>query len=176
MLTRQVMFADPTLTVDSLVGVMDKMTSDEGKRRKVWRKVLWWGSRTPSSYLDEVYTKYTTDKEKTHACSDIYINCRPESSWEHLTSLLYKEDEMTAVDQARQFLPPRGKWITSKQHLMLVGGRHGCRFYMTCTCMDRGHMCHSILRIIHNFEKLIVTITKPHTRAQVFCSHCLITT
>ena len=28
-------------------------------------------------------------------------------------------------------------------------------------------MCHSILKINHNFEKLIVTITKPHACAQL---------
>ena len=101
------------------------------KRRHVWEGVLGRGVR---SHVEEIYSRHSSEKEKTYACSDIYANCRPESSWEHLTSLLYEEDEMIAVDQARPFLPPRGKRITSKQHLMLVGGRHGCRFYMTCTC------------------------------------------
>ena len=96
---------------------MEKVTMD--KRRDVWERVLGWGGR---SHVDEIYSSHSSEKEKTHACSDIYTNCCPESSWEHLTLLLYEEDEMTAVDQARPFLPPRGKWITSKQHLMLVGG------------------------------------------------------
>ena len=100
------------------------------KRIRVWGRVL--GGGGESSVYD-ICSSYSSEKEKTRACSDIYINSCPESSWEHLTSLLYKKDEMTAVDQARPFLPPRGKWITSKQHLMLVGGRYGCRFYMTCT-------------------------------------------
>ena len=81
------------------------------KRRRVWERALGGGGR---SHADEIYSSHSSEKEKTHACSDIYVNCRPESSWEHLTSLLYEEDEMTAVDQARPFLPPRGKWITSK--------------------------------------------------------------
>ena len=101
------------------------------KRRRVWERVLGGGVR---SHVDEIYSNRSSEKEKTHACSDIYIKYHPESSWEHLTSLLYEGDEMTAVDQARPFLPPRGKWITSKQHLMLVGGRHECKFYVTCTC------------------------------------------
>ena len=81
------------------------------KRRRVWNRVLGMGQR---SHINEIYSSHSSEKEKTHACSDIYINSCPESSWEHLTSQLYEEDEMTAVDQARPFLPPRGKWTTSK--------------------------------------------------------------
>ena len=92
------------------------------KRRRVWERVL---GRGGESHVDEIYSSHSSEKEKSHACSDIYINSHPESSWEHLTSLLYEEDEMTAVDQARPFLPPRGKWITSKQHLMFVRGHMG---------------------------------------------------
>ena len=94
------------------------------KRRRVWERVL---GREGKSHVDEIYSSHSSEKEKTHACSDIYINCCPKSSWEHLTSWPYEEDEMTAVDQARPFLPPRGnyKCITSKQHLMFVGGHMG---------------------------------------------------
>ena len=81
------------------------------KRRRVWGRVLDGGGE---SHVDEIYSSHSSEKEKTRACSDIYINSRPESSWEHLTSLLYEGDEMTALDHARPFLPPRGKWITSK--------------------------------------------------------------
>ena len=83
------------------------------KRRQLWGRVLDWGVR---SHAEEIYSRHSSEKEKTYACSDIYANCHPESSWKQLTSLLYEEDEMTAVDQARPFLPPRGKRITSKQH------------------------------------------------------------
>ena len=102
------MFADPTLTVDSLVGVMKKVISDEGRRREVWKKVLEWMYRTPSSYLDEVYTKYTTDKEKTHVLADVYINSRPESSWQHLVQTLYDEGELAAAKEAKSFLQHNG--------------------------------------------------------------------
>ena len=34
------MFSDPTLRVESLVRVMEKVTSDEGRRRKVWERVM----------------------------------------------------------------------------------------------------------------------------------------
>ena len=97
---------DSTLTVKNVTDVMEKVTVN--KRRQVWERVL------------EIYSSHSSEEEKTHTFSDVYVNCHPESSWEHLTSLLYKEDEMTAVDQARSFLPPRGKLTTNKQCLMLV--------------------------------------------------------
>ena len=79
------------------------------KRRQVWEKVLHYKFGVDnSSLVDQVYSSQSTEKEKTLSCSDTYITCHPESSWEHLTSLLYEEDEMTAVDQARPFLPHRG--------------------------------------------------------------------
>ena len=63
---------------------------------------------TPDSYLDEVYTKYTTDKEKTHALADVYINIRPESSWQHLVKTLYGESELAAAKEAKSFLKQNG--------------------------------------------------------------------
>ena len=102
------MFADPTLTVKSLVRIMEKVTSDEGRRREVWERVLRWNYTTPSSYLDEVYSKYTTAKEKTHALADVYINSRPESSWQHLLQTLYEESEVAAAKEAKSFLQQKG--------------------------------------------------------------------
>ena len=123
-------FPDPTLTVENVTDVMEKVT--EVKRRKVWGAVLRYKKsrqrrrgphpplpllpprpqRSPRSdpeILKQIYSSHSSEKERTHVCSDVYVNCRPESSWEYLTARLYKEDEMTAVDQARPFLPPRGK-------------------------------------------------------------------
>ena len=93
--------------MDSLVRVMEKMTSDVGRRRKVWERVLWWDT-IPFSYLDEVYSKHTTAKEKTHALADVYINIRPESSWQHLLQTLYGESEVAAAKEAKSFLQQKG--------------------------------------------------------------------
>ena len=96
---------DPTLTVEKVVEVMEKVKVD--KRRQVWRRVLTWRWE---STVDQLYSRHSTEKEKNLSCSDTYVNCRPEASWEHLTTLLYEEDEMIAVDQTRPFLPPKGWW------------------------------------------------------------------
>ena len=112
---------DPTLTVEKVTEVMEKVKVD--KRRQVWRRVLTWrraassmldilreslATRWEYSHVDQLYSSHSTEKEKTLSCSDTYVNCYPEASWEHLTTLLYEEDEMTAVDQTRPFLPPKG--------------------------------------------------------------------
>ena len=98
------MFAEPTLTVDNLVGVMEKMTSDKERRKEVWWKVLEWEFHAPDSYLDEVYTKYTTEKVQTNVLADVYINSRPVSSWRHLVETLYNEGELAAAKEAKSFL------------------------------------------------------------------------
>ena len=120
---------DPTLTVGNVTYVMEKVTKH--KRRQLWGRLLkysrflWQRGPPPPApppdpeILDEIYSSHSNENEKTHACSDVYVNCHSESSWEHLTSLLYKEDELTAMDQARPFLPPRGK-LTTNKCLMLV--------------------------------------------------------
>ena len=103
------MSADPTFTVENVANVMENITVDW--RKKVWKSIF----RTSilemgaESYLKKVYSSDSTEKDKTLACSDVYVHSQPNSSWEHLTSVLYEEDEMAAVDQARPFLPPRGE-------------------------------------------------------------------
>ena len=98
------MFSDPTLTVESLVEVIEKVTSDEGMRREVWERVLEWDCVTPSSYLDKVYLKYSMAEERTHALADVYVNIRPDSSWQRLVRILYDESEMAAAKEAKSFL------------------------------------------------------------------------
>ena len=124
------MSPDSTLTVENVADVMEKVTVD--KRRQVWeavltpphtRRVVYDYQADIEFYAEDIYSSHSTEKEKTHACSDTYVNNHPESSWEHLTSLLYEENEMTAVDQARPFLPPRGKWINFVDYISIRSDR-----------------------------------------------------
>ena len=103
------LFTDPTLTLNNFIGVMKKVTSDKKKRREVWGEVLKWKYRTPYSYLDEVDTNYTTEKEKTNVLADVYINSRPESSWEHLVNALYDAGELAAAKEPKPFLQQNGE-------------------------------------------------------------------
>ena len=103
------MFAEPTLTVDNLVGVMEKVTSDKERRKEVWRSVLWWKYDALDSYVDEVYTKYTTEKEQTNVLADVYINSSPDSSWHDFVKTLYVEGEVAAAKEAKSFLQQNGE-------------------------------------------------------------------
>ena len=77
----------------------------------MWGKVLEWGieSDSPCSYLDEVDSNYTTDKEKTNVLTDVYINSRPDSSWKHLVKALYDAGELVAAKEAKSFLQQNGE-------------------------------------------------------------------
>ena len=111
------LFTDPILTVDALVEVMEKLTSDEERRWKVWQRVLEWEYGTPSSYINEVYTQPNTSaREKAQALSDVYVNIRPESSWQHLVGTLYHQSELAAAKQAKSFLPVNGGWCAIAMH------------------------------------------------------------
>jgi hypothetical protein len=101
-------FSDSTLTIESVFVVMEKVTSDEGRRRKVWERALKLYGTTPSSYLYEVYSKRTPAEEKSHALAGVYVNSRPESSWQHLVETLYKESELAAAKEAKSFLQQNG--------------------------------------------------------------------
>ena len=103
------LFAGPTLTVSSLVGVIEKVTPDKERRREVWGKVFVSKYHTPDSYLDKVDTNYTTEKEKTNVLADVYINSRPDSSWEHLVETLYYAGELAAAKEAKSFLQQNGE-------------------------------------------------------------------
>ena len=69
-------------------------------------RVLRWQAFARNSYLDEVYTKYATDK---FALADVYINIRPESSWQHLVKVLYCDNELIAAKEAKSFLQQNGE-------------------------------------------------------------------
>jgi hypothetical protein len=89
--------------MENVVGVMENVAVE--RRKKVWSK---WGI-VPDPQLEEIYQKYSTEEQRIHACADIYVNCRPDSSWIHLFQVLYRGDEMTAAREAKTFLPQTGE-------------------------------------------------------------------
>ena len=50
---------------------------------------------------------YSSEKDPTYA--DLYANCKPDSSWEHLARSLYRHHQVAAVEEVRSYLPPRGE-------------------------------------------------------------------
>ena len=103
---------DPTLTVENVTRVMEKVTVD--KRRRVWEwvlgdkergvgeMVLEWGA------VEEIYSSHSNEEEKLHSCADAYANCKPDSSWKELVQQLYNRGEMAAAKEANSFLQQTG--------------------------------------------------------------------
>ena len=103
---------DPTFVIDNVTAVLEKVSVNS--RNQVLYGLL--GS-------DRVYSElssHTNDKDFIPACSEAYVS-HPRSSWEYLTSLLYAEDELTAVDEARPFLPPRGESLLYSGSYFILG-------------------------------------------------------
>ena len=89
--------------MENVVGVMEKVAVE--RRKEVWSR---WDI-VPYPQLKEIYQKYSTEEQRIHACADIYVNCRPDSSWTLLCWGLYRENEMTAAKKTKTFIPQTGE-------------------------------------------------------------------
>ena len=99
---------DPTLTVDNVSCVMEKVKGE--LRPQIWGYL--------SSAIERVIQGegYSNEKDPTYY-ADLYANCKPNSSWEDLAGSLYRHHQVAAVEEVRSYLPPRGKldllWLVS---------------------------------------------------------------
>ena len=93
---------ETTFTVQNVTAVMEKVPVDS--RRQVWLRLL------GENVVDGTFDSHSNDSEVLQSCCDTYTNCKPDSCWEELVWRLYKEDQVTAVDRTRPFLPPRGEY------------------------------------------------------------------
>ena len=100
--------SDQTLTVSNLVKIMETVKSF--RRREVWGRLLEWYKSVPS-YLNEVYVTPTIEMEMLNTLADVYVNIRPESSWQHLVKILYVDCELKASKEAKSFLVPYGELV-----------------------------------------------------------------
>ena len=95
--------ADPTLTVGSVIRVMQKVAVD--KRRRAWKMVL------GEEAVEQIYSSHSSEEDKLHSCADTYVTCKPDSSWEDLVQTLYYDCcEMVAAKEAKAFLQQKGGW------------------------------------------------------------------
>ena len=95
---------DHTLTVDNVSHIMEKVEPKE--RQEILKEML-----ILSGIFNEIQSsgQYSTALELEAAAVDIYVNCNPQSSWEHLARSLYRHHQVAAVEEVRSHLPPRGK-------------------------------------------------------------------
>ena len=81
---------------------MKKVT--DGKTEEVWRWLI------NDNQFEDVSSKCSTERELMHTCTDICVNCCPDSSWEDVASVLYHEEETAAVEEVPLYLNPRGRF------------------------------------------------------------------
>ena len=93
---------DSTLTVDNVLGVLEKVT--DGRVKEVCQWLI------DDDLLEDISSKCSTERELMHTCADIYVNCRHDSSWEEIACGLYHEEETAAVEEVRSYLNPRGRF------------------------------------------------------------------
>ena len=91
---------DPTLTVDNVSHVMEKV-------EPTVKMQVWVGACHTTIEMEKMEEVYTSGKEDE--CTDLYVNCNPYSSWEHLARSLYRHHQVAAVEEVRSYLPPRGE-------------------------------------------------------------------
>ena len=84
---------DPTMTVDNVTQVIDKIEADK-----------WEVLGFIDFQLGEIQRRHSTDTEKTHACADYYVNCHPNPSWEDFVLKLYVQKEFTAARESKSFM------------------------------------------------------------------------
>ena len=93
---------DPTLTVENLFRVMEKMS--DGGTEEVWSELI------DDTMLEDIISKCSTERELVNSCVDIYVNCNPDCCWEEVVGTLYHEGETAAVEEVRSYLNPRGRF------------------------------------------------------------------
>ena len=94
---------DPTLTVENVAGVMEKVTADNRGKVLSWLLGI--------HLVADINSKCSNEKEILLMCSDVYVNCCFDSSWELLARKLYDELETAAVEEVRSYLNPRGRLL-----------------------------------------------------------------
>ena len=87
---------DPTLTVDDVTKVMDKI---EGDKLEVMRRL-----GMPESLWEEIKRRYFTDSEKSRACADYYVHVHPNASWRHLNTKTLYGKRFTAARESKSFM------------------------------------------------------------------------
>ena len=91
---------DPTLTVDSVSCVMEKV--EPKVKAQVWEDAC-------GAPMEKEKMRDLCMSRKEDECADLYVNYNPYSSWEWLARSLYRHHQVAAVEEVRSYLPPRGE-------------------------------------------------------------------
>ena len=72
-----------------------------------WVSVATW-LVTGSKLLEEISQQSSTEREKSLALGDYWVNTAPDASWERLATVLYQWGEERAVAVIKQYLQQQG--------------------------------------------------------------------
>ena len=72
---------------------------------------VWGWLIVPESLVEKINRKFSTTKEKTRECVDLYLNCYPKDrlSWRVITEVLYNCEEMAAAREAKSLYHQYGE-------------------------------------------------------------------
>ena len=93
---------DPSLTVDNVSLVVEKVGPKQ--RQQVLEDVI-----AVIDVIGGIKRKSHNVLERETAYVDVYVNCCPSSSWEELAKKLYRHQQVSAVEEVKSYLPPRGE-------------------------------------------------------------------
>ena len=94
--------SDPTLTVENVREVMAEVGN--------WEKVRW---LVHDSKQQEIKQQSSTEREKSLALGDYWVNTNPNASWERLAMKLYQKREERALAVTKQYFQQQGSMCTS---------------------------------------------------------------
>ena len=84
-----------------------------------WRRVWSWYVGVPLLVIPRIEDQYTTERERSYAAWEWYVNTHPSASWNHLALALYHAGEYGAVEKVAQYLP-KGTHMESVQTGILI--------------------------------------------------------
>ena len=91
--------SDPNFTVENVREVMAEVRN--------WIGVgIWLG--VPDSKLEKISQQSSTEREKSLALGDYWVNTDPDASWEKLATGLYQWGEERALAVTKQYLQQQG--------------------------------------------------------------------
>ena len=81
---------------------MEKVTN--GRAEEIWKSLI-----DVFVLLNDIISRCSTEREIMQMYADVYVNCDPSSSWEHIARELYQNEEAAALEEVQSYLNPKGR-------------------------------------------------------------------
>ena len=88
--------SDPTLTVENVAKVMEEVRDWLG---------VGYTLQVPYSKVKQIKQQSSSERDKSCSLGRYWVNADPETSWIKLSRILYKKEEMGALEIVERYLP-----------------------------------------------------------------------